>query len=172
MKWADVDLETGIWTIPKEPREKANAGVLRLPPYALGILKKIDRVEGCPYVFVGRYGKDKHFNSFSACKAELDKKLPDDMEPWRGHDLRRTARTLFSDLGVNDRTAEQVLGHAVQGVEKVYNRSQYLEQKSDALLKLASYIQNLVEPAGGNLVAIAGRARRKSKSTAGADAAG
>jgi integrase len=117
-------------------------------------------------VFAGRYG-DKPFNSFSQAKAEIDRKLPADMPRWTLHDLRRTARTIMSDLNIADRVAEQVLGHAVQGVEKVYNRSQYLEQKADALLRLAGHISQLVNPQPGNVVAIAGhRGKRGSEAAA------
>jgi hypothetical protein len=66
----------------------------------------------------------------------------------------------MTDLRIDDRIAEQVLGHTIDGVEGVYNLSQYLEQKAEALARLAGYIQQLVNPAPGNVVAIAGRKPR------------
>lgn len=142
MKWTDISGD--IWTIPREPREKSNAGSLRLPPLAVDILNSIDKVAGCSFVFAGRY-RDKHFNSFSQGKTELNAKLPPNMAHWTLHDLRRTARTIMTDLNISDRVAEQVLGHTVQGVERVYNRSQYLAQKADALQRLADHIKYIVD---------------------------
>jgi integrase len=154
MRWADLNGE--LWSIPSEDREKGNAGILRLPPFAMAIIAKIDKVAECSYVFAGRYG-DKPFNSFSQGKEEINEILPAEMPRWTLHNLRHTARTVMTDLRVDDRVAEQVLGHAIEGVEGVYNQSQYLEQKAEALARLAGYIQQLVEPAPGNVVAIAGR---------------
>jgi integrase len=157
MKWDD--LKGDVWTIAKEDREKGNAGVLALPPLAMAIIGKIDKVPGCSYVFAGRYG-DKPFNSFSQGREEINALLPADMPRWTLHDLRRTARTIMTDLRIDDRIAEQVLGHAIEGVEGVYNLSQYFEPKAEALARLAGYVQQLVDPAPGNVVALAGRKPR------------
>ena len=50
--------------------------------------------------------------------------LPE-VPPWRLHDLRRTARSLMSRAGVRPDIAERVLGHAIVGVEGVYDRHSY-----------------------------------------------
>ena len=157
MRWADLKGE--VWTIASEDREKGNAGILRLPPLAMAIISKIVKVPDCSYVFAGRYG-DKPFNSFSQGKEGIKALLPAGMPRWTLHNLRHTARTLMTDLRIDDRVAEQVLGHAIEGVEGVYNQSQYLEQKAEALARLAGYIQQVVDPAPGNVVAIAGRKPR------------
>jgi integrase len=83
MKWTDLDGD--IWTIPKEDREKGNAGILRLPEIALSIIRKIDQVAECSYVFAGRYG-DKPLNSFSQGKQEINALLPATMPRWTLHD--------------------------------------------------------------------------------------
>jgi integrase len=59
------------------------------------------------------------------------------MPPWVLHDLRRTARTLMSRAGVLADIAERVLGHVIPGVRGVYDRWAYLEEKRDALERLA-----------------------------------
>ncbi|MBR0852150.1 tyrosine-type recombinase/integrase [Bradyrhizobium diazoefficiens] len=157
MRWADI--EEDVWTIPSEEREKGNAGKLRLPPLAMAVLESIPKIAECSYVFAGRYG-DKPLNSFSQGAEEIRKLLPATMPRWTLHDLRRTARTLMTDLRIDDRIAEQVLGHAIEGVEGVYNLSLYFEQKAEALARLAGYIQQLVEPTPANVVALAARKAR------------
>ena len=163
MKWAE--LAGDVWTIPSEDREKGNAGQLRLPPLAMAVLAKIPKIDECSYVFAGRYG-DKPMNSFSQGAEDIRKLLPATMPRWTLHDLRRTARTLMTDLRIDDRVAEQVLGHTIEGVEGVYNLSMYLEQKAEALARLAGDIQLLVEPTGGNVVALAARKPRAKKNAA------
>jgi integrase len=145
VRWTDI--EGDIWTIAREARQKSSAGMLKLPPFTLAILNSVDRVDDCSFVFAGRYG-DKPLNSFSQSMKELRSLLPAEMPTWTLHDLRRTARTVMTDLGISDRVAEQVLGHAVVGIEGIYNRSKYLDQKADALQRLADFIEQLVDPGG------------------------
>ncbi|MEQ4894608.1 tyrosine-type recombinase/integrase, partial [Escherichia coli] len=56
-------------------------------------------------------------------------------EPWTLHDLRRTFSTTLNNMGIAPHVVEQLLGHALGGVMSVYNRSQYLPEKLDALNK-------------------------------------
>ena len=56
-------------------------------------------------------------------------------EHWRLHDLRRTFSTGMNDMGIPPHIVELLLGHSLGGVMAVYNRSQYLPEKLDALNK-------------------------------------
>ena len=46
--------------------------------------------------------------------------------------------------GVQSEIAERVLGHAIGGVEAIYNRHSYDAEKADALRKLAALIEHIV----------------------------
>ncbi|WP_234679821.1 tyrosine-type recombinase/integrase [Bradyrhizobium monzae] len=153
MKWSEIN--DNLWTIPKELREKANAGILKLPRLALDIIDAQPHIAGNPFVFAGRLD-GKPINGFSKPKLELDALLPDDFEHWTLHDLRRTARSVMTDLGISERIAEQVLGHKIKGVERIYNRSQYIEQKGTALLALANYVSQVIAPTP-NVIALVER---------------
>jgi hypothetical protein len=48
--------------------------------------------------------------------------------------------------GVADNIAERVLGHAITGVAGVYNRHAYLNEKADALQRLASLVETILNP--------------------------
>jgi integrase len=161
MKWDD--LKDGVWTISAEAREKGTAGVLKLPEAALSIIKLQPRIEGNPYVFAGstrgqrRKAANKPnpppFNSWGQHKRELDEKLPD-LKPWTIHDLRRTARSLMSRAGVRPDIAERVLGHAIPGIEGVYDRHSYSQEKTDALKKLSGLMETILNPPKGNVISI------------------
>ena len=145
MRLSDID-DWGEWTIPREPREKDTAGFLILPEPALRIISERPVIADNPYVFAGR--GTGFYNAFSAGKARFDKRLPPDLPEWVLHDLRRTARSLMSRAGVRPDIAERVMGHAIPGVEGVYDRHSYREEKADALQKLSDLIQTIVqEPA-------------------------
>ena len=140
MKWADIS--DGVWTIASRPREKGTAGSLALPPQALAIIERQTRLGDNPFIFPGR-GNGCH--TFSQSKAPFDRKLPK-MPHWQIHDLRRTSRSLMSRANVRPDIAERVLGHAIKGVEKVYDRHAYTTEKSAALNKLAMLIDSIVNP--------------------------
>jgi integrase len=153
MRWDDI--ADGVWTIPSERREKGNAGALKLPQIALDIITAQPQIDNNPYIFAGSHrGRRKPtdkarfhpsaFNSFAQRKDELNAKL--DIPHWTLHDLRRTARSLMARAGVADNVAERTLGHTIGGVEGIYNRHAYFEEKADALFKLAKLIEQIINP--------------------------
>jgi integrase len=144
MTWADFSDEEGAWSVPKEPREKDTGGTLVLPDVALAIIRNQPRLASNPYVFAGRGGGPSR--AFSAGKTALDAKLPPGTPPWTIHDLRRTARSLMSRAGVSSEHAERIMGHAIGGVEGIYDRWHYREEKADALRRLAALIDGIVHP--------------------------
>jgi integrase len=157
MMWDDI--ADGEWTIRVEQREKGTAGKINLPQIALDVINAQPRIAGNPYVFAGR-GKTA-FNSFAQRKDELDEKLPK-MPPWVLHDLRRTARSLMSRAGVSSDHAERVLGHAIAGIEGIYDRFHYSDEKAEALKQLAHLIETIINPPKGNVVAMPRNRRKKA----------
>jgi integrase len=147
MKWDHLIGKS--WFIETEEREKGNAGELVLPQVAIDILKAQPKLVGNPFVFPARGAKA--VRGFDARKKAFDAKLPK-MDNWTLHDLRRTCRSLMSRAGVNDRHAERVLGHVIEGVEGVYDRHEYREEKAHALRALAALIEKIVNPPADNVV--------------------
>ncbi|MPZ38501.1 MAG: DUF4102 domain-containing protein [Rhizobiales bacterium] len=157
MQWSDLSID-GEWTIPKEAREKDSAGTLVLPDAATSIIRAQAIIGNNTYVFAGR--GDGPFRGFSQAKAAFDAKLPADMPGWVLHDLRRTARSLMSRAGVRRDIAERVLGHAIVGVERVYDRHAYRNEKADALRRLAALIDSIIHPSKAAKVVKLRRAAR------------
>jgi integrase len=151
LRWSDLS-DHGVWTVPSGDREKGTGGELQLSPLALGIVKAQPRIGDNPYVFAGR--GDSHFNGMSKAKVNFDK--ASGLDAWTIHDLRRTARSLMSRAGVRPDIAERVLGHVQAGVEGVYDRHTYHDEKADALARLATLIETILNPADN--VVVLGRA--------------
>ena len=155
MRWED--LANSVWTIPAEAREKTNAGSLKLPQLALDIIDSITPMSGNPHIFAGR-GKAA-VAGFSPLKVELDKKMTQAnggkaVERWTLHDLRRTAKSLMSRAGVLPHVSERVLGHAIQGVEGVYERHDWTAEKEKALKMLAGLVALVLKPPKGNVAVL------------------
>jgi integrase len=138
IRWDDI--QEGVWNIRTQEREKGNAGRLALPAEALVVLDSLPRFVGNPHVFAGR--GDRAWLITSKLKRQLDNLSG--VKGWRLHDLRRTARSLMSRAGVSSEVAERVLGHAIRGVEGIYNRHSFDAEKADALAKLAALIEKIV----------------------------
>ena len=152
MMWEDI--VDGEWRIPASEREKNTAGSLVLPQEVLDIINAQPRFASNPYVFAG-VGPN-HIGGTSNRKARLDKRSG--VVGWTLHDLRRTARSLMSRAGVRPDIAERVLGHAIKGVEGVYDRHSYRDEKAHALRALASLIKNITNPPADNVVSLEARA--------------
>lgn len=160
MKWSDIS-DDGLWSIRTEPREKANPGELKLPGMVLDIINTQSKIEENPFVFAGR-GKGP-LVGFSKFKRNLDiqimEALHEGAEPfehWTIHDLRRTAKSLMSRAGVRPDVSERVLGHVIAGVEGVYDRYSYAEEKASALELLAALVERILNPVEGNVIDIKG----------------
>lgn len=178
MKWSEVSLD-GTWRIAAEAREKGNGGELVLPEAALSVVRSQPRLGENPHVFPGRGSRgdpEGAFNSFSAAKRVFDQKVlevlkeeaakrgedpkaTESMAPWVIHDLRRTARSLMARAGVRPEIAERVLGHAIAGVEGVYDRHSYRDEKAEALVRLSALVDDILEPSSAKSTGIRGSRR-------------
>jgi integrase len=147
MRWSDI--KDGVWTVPVAAREKGVGGELILPKVALDIIEAQPRTRGNPYVFAGFDALP--INNFGKWKKTFSAKVG--IPHWTLHDLRRTARTLMTGAGVADPVAEALIGHSKRGMEKIYNRHQYKIEKGKALEALAAWINNILNPPSGNVVA-------------------
>ena len=152
MAWHE--LQGSTWSIPGERTKNGLPLDLTLPTMALEVLQAVAAREGRDLVFGSRAGP---FSGWSKAKAELDARMlaalkaergtKAVLEPWRLHDLRRTAATRMGDLGVQPHVVEAVLNHisgSKAGVAGVYNRSAYRDEKRAALALWADRVASLV----------------------------
>ena len=77
-------------------------------------------------------GQLKSSESVSVYGGKIWEKLKHEKK-WTLHDLRRTVATGLNDLGIAPHVVGALLGHSIQGVAGIYNRSQYLPEKLKAL---------------------------------------
>ena len=144
MRWEEID--GPIWTIPAERRKRSVANTVPLTETVLHLLGASQN-EG--FVFSTTDGR-RAFSGFSKAKRALDKAIAEvrkgraAMRPWVLHDLRRTARSLMSRAGVTADIGERVIGHVIPGVRGVYDRHSFLEEKKEALTKLAALIERII----------------------------
>jgi integrase len=151
-----TELEGEIWTIPAARYKTKLDHVIPLSAAARELIASAapeKPAKNAHFVFSTTSGA-KPFSGFSKAKRELDKAIADireregrpPMENFTLHDARRTARTLLARAGVRDDIAERCLGHVIKGVEKVYNRYAYLDERRAAFEKLAGLVALILNP--------------------------
>lgn len=144
-----AEITDGVWVIPAERYKSKRANLVPLSAAALAIIEAQPKIENCDYVFTGRT-QATPFSGFGKTKAALDEATG--IFGWTLHDLRRTAKTLMVRAGVRPDISERVLGHAIPGVEGVYDRHSYLDEKREALEKLAAMVERILHPTPANVV--------------------
>jgi len=145
MRWDELDLKEGVWTIPGSRTKNHRAHAVPLTATAVSIIKRVPRIEGVAYVFPARSKPDQPYSGYSKGKRALDAAI--DLHDWTLHDLRRTAATGMAKLGVAPHVVERILNHSTGtfgGVAGVYNRFQYLPEMRDGLLAWEQHVQKLM----------------------------
>lgn len=154
--WAEFDLNEKKWSLPKERSKSGVAIVIPLPPLAMKILEELKvRAFGSDYAFPNRKSsKNLHMGKDTLNRAiaklfgiepgrkQQPPNVMGDIEYFTVHDLRRTCRSLLASLSVPPHVAERCLNHKLKGVEGVYDRYDYFEERKDALKKLADTLNN------------------------------
>jgi len=150
MAWAEIGKD-GIWEIAASRYKTKRPHAVPLSSAALALLEAQPKIGD--YVFSSSAGTA--FSGFGDAKAALDEAVAKAAKPlphWTLHDLRRTAKTLMARAGVRPDISERVLGHVIAGVEGVYDRHSYADEKRDALEKLADMVERIVNPPPANVL--------------------
>jgi hypothetical protein len=141
MRWSELDLAKGQWTIPAERTKPGRVHELPLVPAAVDLIQRLPKIHD-QYVFPAK-GKDNSASGFSKWKHELDRIAG--LSDWRIHDLRRTVASGMAQLKVAPHIIERVLNHTtgtLGGVAGIYNRFGYLDEMREALQRWSDHLIN------------------------------
>ncbi len=135
MEWSEIDGDW--WTIPGSKTKNGLSHRVPLTPMALRILDEMKSVtEGTKkkkyppsqYVFPGPRGG--HIIHVQKAIERIRKTTGID---FRAHDLRRTAATSMTSMGIPRLVVKYILNHVEPGVTKIYDRYGYDIEKRQAL---------------------------------------
>jgi integrase len=170
MEWRELDLEAGVWRIPRERTKNKRAHEIPLPAAVVDILKGLPRVEPTrrvdgtvPPALVFSTTGATAVSGFSRAKEAVDAAIvdslreeatarggdPDDIKApdWVIHDLRRTVATNLQKLGVRLEVTEAVLNHVSgsrAGIVGIYQRHEWAAEKRQALDAWARRLESIV----------------------------
>ncbi len=142
MRWEDVELATGWWTIPSERSKNDLSHRVFLVPAARSLLPARG---DSPWVFLNRDGTGPMPSTQKSIE-RIRKRAGIEL---RGHDLRRTAASHMASIGVPRLVIAKILNHVERGVTAVYDRYSYDREKREALETWARRLDEILGPSRG-----------------------
>ncbi len=131
-RWAEIDLDAKLWTIPAERMKAKREHIVPLSPQALDILDVMKPISAHrEHIFPSRNDPKMPMNSQTA-NAALKRigyagKLV-------AHGLRSIASTAMNEAEFNSDVIEAALAHSDKNeVRRAYNRSTYLSQREELM---------------------------------------
>ena len=159
----EVDRAAGLWRLPGTRAKNGTGYTLPLGPLALGEVAAVwpahDAQAGATWRLLGKIAGNG-FRGLSKLQGRIDATITakraedaaatgagsEPMPGWRWHDLRRTARTGMTRLGVPRDHAEAAINH-ISGrtaLERTYDRHDYATEIAVALLRWQAHVATLV----------------------------
>jgi len=148
MRWSEIDLERGTFTIPATRSKNHRQHVLPLMPTMREIITGVPRMASRDQLFGLRAAAGFTAWSWKESKPALDERSK--VRNWTVHDIRRSVATKMADIGVQPHIIEAALNHFSGhrgGIAGVYNRSTYEREMRNALATWHDHLRTLI--AGG-----------------------
>lgn len=165
MEWAELDVDSALWTIPAQKMKRRMYGkangrphLVPLSTQALAVLAELRPLTGHgKYVFPSLL-------SGEACMSENTvrgalRRMGYGNEDMTAHGFRAMARTLIAERlpSVPEGVIEAQLAHGKSGpLGMAYDRAQFMEQRSDMMQTWADYLDKL--RAGAQVLEFKGKA--------------
>ena len=150
-RWADINFEKRIWTIPPERMKKRRPHSIPLTDQALALLETLKSHSGHrEYVFPADRDPRTHANSQTANMALKRMGFQDRLV---SHGMRSMASTILNEHGWDPELIEVALAHVDKDeVRSAYNRADYIERRRPMMAWWSEHNQ---KAATGNLSASA-----------------
>jgi integrase len=146
MERNELDLAGGWWTIPAQKVKNGLAHRVPLTALAIKILERaVAEPGGSSYVFPAPLSKGKAPTSkFDLTKTTERIRGRTGIKDLTAHDLRRTAASRMTSMGIPRLTVSKILNHVEPGVTAVYDRHSYDREKREALEQWALRLRIIV----------------------------
>jgi integrase len=157
MKWSEVDLKTGWWSLPGTRTKNKLPHRVPLTGLALEILiaRKEQAETGAEFVFPASRG--------GGCIVQLSHEMENlkdatSISDATYHDLRRTASSMMASVGVDVIVIEKLLNHTLGGMMKVYQRHSFDAEKRAALIRWDARVRQIVSAEPAKVIPLHGAA--------------
>lgn len=154
-RWENVNLEAGTWFVPPD-NKTGRAYRIPLVPAAVESFEHLRLLFPTGEYVMAQHGGRSHGKATSPGRLNFALDSLKGLGKIRPHNLRHTMRTYLGELGTRVEVAERCLNHSLGGLVEVYDRSDYLEERRQALQKWADFLDELQR--GDKVTSIRGKA--------------
>ena len=144
--WDEFDIVGGAWTIPAEKAKNKCAHFVPLCSQALAIVEQVRFLTAdSRWVFPSPRG-DQPINETAVSHAVRRNLGVLGVGQFTPHDLRRTAASQMTAMGISRLVVSKILNHVDGGVTAVYDRHSYDLEKRHALETWGRMLETIVTP--------------------------
>lgn len=158
MRWQDLDFRAAWWTIPGEFAKNGLSHRVPLSELALEVIKDAKgRQRDLVWVFPSN-SPSGHLEAVVHATKRVRDRCGVEFVP---HDLRRTAASFMTSMGIPRLTVKKLLNHVERDVTATYDRHSYDAEKKHALDVWAQRLEEIIagEDAAANVVELQGGRR-------------
>ncbi len=156
MRWSDIELSTSWWTIPPGIAKNKLSHRVPLSEAARDILHRLRKTTGDgEWVFPSPTRAGRHVVNVQKPASEVREISGVNFVP---HDLRRTAASLMTGVGVSRLVVGKILNHVESGITSTYDRHSYDAEKREALEGWAKTLLDIVAGKSSKVVGFRNRA--------------
>lgn len=141
-KIEEFDLAGANWSVPhsrrKNRRHTTGPFVIPLPPAAVELVRELivlaDKSEHLLPVEARRHSDARNPMSKRTTVGDWLDRMPGCGHDWRRitpHDLRSTCKSWLSELRVDYETRQRYLDHALEGMDSVYDKADYIDRRRE-----------------------------------------
>jgi integrase len=145
MRWDEIDMDSGWWTISADVAKNGLSHRVPLSAQTLELLRvQRDGAGDSVWVFPSRKRSIGHICTTQHAAERLQVASGVAFVP---HDLRRTAASYMTGMGISRLVVSKLLNHVEQGITRVYDRHSYDAEKREALDTWAERVATILVPA-------------------------
>ncbi len=142
LKWQEVDLVDRVLRIDAQRMKMKKAHIVPLSRQAVAILENQKaHHKGGDYVFPSPLTNSKPIRIEALLKAMRVQGI--DKDAFTNHGWRHSFSTTMNERGFEPHIIELQLAHVLGGVQAVYNKAQYLDQRASMMQAWADWLEDL-----------------------------
>lgn len=131
-RWQHISLSERVWVIPAENTKTKVELVVPLTAQMCALLDRYRQLQpaarhGSPWVFAVQGGAVISKTRASALLREMSGRR------WRSHDLRKVARTVWAEIGIDYLVGEMMLNHSLGKLADTYIQTSVIDLRRDAM---------------------------------------
>ena len=151
MRWEDIELTSGWWTIPPHIAKNKLAHRVPLSAPARDVPLRLRPAIGAgQWVFPSPTRTGQCISNIQ--KPILQVRENSQLVDFVAHDLRRTAASKMTGMGIPRLVVGMILNHVESGVTRVYDRHGYDQEKRQAMEAWAQRLDEILANTGDNVI--------------------